>query len=530
MDRLFDELDTDKSGNISRAELLAALGKQGMQAGLKQILDSLLPAGGASAGQTAITRDAFCKTLEKLPRVRGELVSWTRSLRLEEHLARLISCSRNGDLLDGLKGLKAPQLEDGQLESFVQGVADDFSALLRGVLLAGLRELRSLSGGACEAKAHVNSKFSLDGAFVGQFATLDDFHSGPEKLIGSPNPKVMEGMETEHCRRPNAGVAFTTPNYNVTTTPREEWEFVVCPVEGKAYQHTPKDRAQWPVGNKWKGDVGREVEKLEKVMAMEEVKRAGLKEAEVVGLRMYTGPAFILYNARLRGFPAWVLELLHGNDYETTIFIIASGITKLAKVTPVPSNRLVYRGCGGMILPRNFWEDYDECQATLSISAVSADLLTRQDLVKVLKDRCTAPAATTVPVATAAAELGDSTAAAAARGDKASAFDLGIIYLPLVLDPGGEAAERLLAGKPGIRVVKGPCAAGGGSGGLQLVVALPLSELDLTDSLKEELVAAVVVACGGGVLVRVEQVANKPKDFKGGGDPATPPPLESRYV
>ncbi len=28
---------------------------------------------------------------------------------------------------------------------------------------------------------------------------------------------------------------------------------------------------------------------------------------------------------------------------------------------------LVYRGCGGMILPRSFWEDFAECQATLAI-------------------------------------------------------------------------------------------------------------------------------------------------------------------
>ena len=47
---------------------------------------------------------------------------------------------------------------------------------------------------------------------------------------------------------------------------------------------------------------------------------------------------FVLYNASLRGFPAWDVECLvdaaggPANKYETTIFVIASGIIKLSKV------------------------------------------------------------------------------------------------------------------------------------------------------------------------------------------------------
>ena len=42
--------------------------------------------------------------------------------------------------------------------------------------------------------------------------------------------------------------------------------------------------------------------------------------------------------------------------YETTIFVITSGITKLSKVTAIPANRLLYRGLGGMLLPDKFWK------------------------------------------------------------------------------------------------------------------------------------------------------------------------------
>jgi hypothetical protein len=44
-----------------------------------------------------------------------------------------------------------------------------------------------------------------------------EFYRGPDAIIGTPNPRVMEGLRAEHCR-----VEFTTPNYNLTTTPNNE--------------------------------------------------------------------------------------------------------------------------------------------------------------------------------------------------------------------------------------------------------------------------------------------------------------------
>jgi hypothetical protein len=487
VDLLFDDIDENKGGTISHKELMAALGKLGLQNGLREILESLLSPGGASAGQADISREVFRKVFQKLPRVRGELVSWVRSLRLEEQLARLIARSRGGHLLDGLKGLKEPELRDGELEHFVRGVADEFAVVLHGVLLAGLLQLRT--SGAGTAMSHVNTKFSLDGAYVGHFATLTDFYLGPEALNGTPNPKVMEGLEVEHCRRQNASTRFTTPNYNLTTTPREEWEFVVCPRAGYPYAHTPKDKGLWPPGCGWKGEEGREVQQLEEFMAMEVVRRAGLQREEVICLRLYSGPAYVLYNARLRGFPAKDVVLLEGNDYETTIFIVSSGITKLSKVTGIPQGRLLFRGLGGMILPRQFWEEFDECYVTLAVHAVEAAAVSSEGIRQLLAQLCEAKA-------------------------KATAFGVGIKYLDLK----GKAANLSEVGKTGgIRVVKAPFIASCGQGTVLMVVALPLSQFDLTDSMCAELEAAVIAACGGGVTVGVEQIANKPFDFKGGG-------------
>jgi hypothetical protein len=86
------------------------------------------------------------------------------------------------------------------------------------------------------------------------------------------------------------------------------------------------------------------------------VGRARLGEEEFAALRLYTGPLYMLYNALMRDFPPRVVEGLAGNRFETTMFVIISGITKLAKVTPVPPKRLLYRGLGGMLLPEQFWK------------------------------------------------------------------------------------------------------------------------------------------------------------------------------
>ena len=86
------------------------------------------------------------------------------------------------------------------------------------------------------------------------------------------------------------------------------------------------------------------------------IAKAKLREFELRPLVLYTGPMYLVYNARLRGFPKHISEMLEGNRYETTIFCIISGLIKLSKVSPIPANRRLYRGLGGMKLPESFWK------------------------------------------------------------------------------------------------------------------------------------------------------------------------------
>ena len=63
--------------------------------------------------------------------------------------------------------------------------------------------------------------------FVGDFASLALFRGGLLKLLGArPSPDPLSAMSAEHCNKVGdfaSGSVFTTSNYCITTTPRDEW-------------------------------------------------------------------------------------------------------------------------------------------------------------------------------------------------------------------------------------------------------------------------------------------------------------------
>jgi len=73
--------------------------------------------------------------------------------------------------------------------------------------------------------------------------------------------------------------------------------------------------------------------------------------AEVVGLRLYSGPLFAVYNRVQRG-------LYKDGDtlYTTTAHVIKSGIFKLAMITAPPPDLTLYRGTGNMALGPDFFQ------------------------------------------------------------------------------------------------------------------------------------------------------------------------------
>jgi hypothetical protein len=514
---LFGKIDADGDKSISASELKTALDKEGVPLEVGRALEDLLNREGQEPLQN-ISFDKFRKVIKEFPRVRGERIHWVRTLDLESELARFL---KKGDIFDGLKGLK--EMSESELEHHIEVVCRRFCNVLPVLLRRGLASLRSSGRPLPDAQEHINTKFSLDGAFVGKFATLDDFYSGPEALIGAPNPKVGEGMRLEHCRRSNCRRRFTTSNYNLTTWPELEWEFVVCPRDGVAYPHTPKDPAGWPPGCGWRGHCGRDAVALDAFLALPAVARAaaraGLSWEEIAALRLYTGPLFLLYNAVLRRFPARDVACLEGNAYETTIFAVASGVTKLSKVTGIPPGRRLYRGLGGMLLPRQFWEEYDECLVALAVRAPSPAAAER---ARAALQACVTRARPPFPLAgtLAQADLQSPAApsalpadaeAAAPEAAAAKSYDMADSFLLLPWD--GPVAAVAASG---LRVVQEPAvSAGGGGAEVRLVVAAALAKFDLTEEMRGGIAAAVEAACGHETVV--ESVANKPRDFRGGG-------------
>jgi hypothetical protein len=577
--RFFHELDKDSSGTVDRSELNDAIEKHKTQSELADTLQSLL----LESNANTIDLESFRAMIRKIPRVSGQRVQWARSLELEKVLANYLTA---GDLFDGLVGIKSMS------EQAIRTACARFSKDVLAIVISKWTTLRQAAAGSGKSEAEeANSKFAMtEGAYVGSFGTLDEFYQGPEALIGYPNPRLYEAMQTEHCTRSNAGRAFVTPNYLVVTCPEWEWQWILDPdrpsspalqarlaaARGKypgevgdrmgevevalsvvvrddtsealvqnlnedllrwveqALLNTPEERArgtrisapaahagravgmavvlpmlrdrflettqaglvgvvrqaactgvgdvtvtqvtersweycehvdeaslrrgllerlrsstaeQWTeyLRRDWadlsesdlraagreavdavarlfaaQGDALRRrgaarkqgrlragaVEALMRTAAVKEVvERALLIREEVVALRLYTGPMYLLYNAKLRNFPPRTVQALEGNRraaigtakldsprvvapslalpmnryptplivipsplrpnasagarvrrYETTIFVITSGITKLSKVTAIPPNRLLYRGLGGMLLPDRFWK------------------------------------------------------------------------------------------------------------------------------------------------------------------------------
>jgi hypothetical protein len=216
-----------------------------------------------------------------------------------------------------------------------------------------------------------------------------------------------------------------------------------------------------------------------------------------------TGPTFTLYNASLRGFPAKDVACLMGNKYETTIFTITSGVMKLSKVTSIPLDRRLYRGLGGMILPKQFWLEFEECQVTVMMIVDSGSMVVAESIVQKIMNQHT----TKIP---------------AAAGCKDAAFELGCNYLLLVKLQISQTPSSLgtaladnkirVIQPPKIKVTAGVCC-------VRMSLALPISKFNFTDSMSSELQMALKDMCGGsGISIKIEEVINKPHDFKGGGE------------
>lgn len=194
------------------------------------------------------------------------------------------------------------------------------------------------------SRAEIYSKFQVSqGSLVCTFGDPVLFHRGLDAHIGAPDFRVEIAIRAEHCGSADSDDEFQTFNYGGTvTTPRLEYEFVAEPdLSRKDYPGMTGAHPRRPI-------------KLESLRSHQYFNC--LTRAELLALRLFTGPMYMKYNAVLRQFPPSVHGGLKGNQYRTTIHAIVSGVIKLSQCTVLPPSRKVYRGLGGMLLPDRFWQ------------------------------------------------------------------------------------------------------------------------------------------------------------------------------
>ena len=231
-----------------------------------------------------------------------------------------------------------------------------------------------VSGSTSEVSA-LHSKFTQDPNFKGvrgKFAADELFAAGIDGIVGPLDVQYIRAMFNEHCLNAEASKQFTAWNagHEIKTTPEREWLFVVG--------RDGLDKSSWtfdveraePVVEEGMMVEGRNAEKLAALLRSPEVKRSDVTVAEIVALRLYTGPMYVKYNAVLRGM---AVATAGGTIYSSTVHLICSGLHKLSRVSKLPKEMKLYRGNGGMALPSSFLEpDASGCAGGTEPAIMSA--------------------------------------------------------------------------------------------------------------------------------------------------------------
>jgi hypothetical protein len=175
---------------------------------------------------------------------------------------------------------------------------------------------------------------------------------------------------------------FTTSNYGgTTTTPRDEWAHVFKPEDAPPLSAGRddngkdlgmRDKIRWQTyrdGMLEKIKVafhGLEWHAKAEALSQADIDKLELTDAELIGLRLYTGPMFTVYNTALRAMgnaeapgivPAYDANF-GGLDargrFATTIHMINHGVIKLARLSQ--GGLAIHRGLADMKLPSMFLE------------------------------------------------------------------------------------------------------------------------------------------------------------------------------
>jgi hypothetical protein len=301
IEEVFAEIDTDNDSELSRAEVTVALQKLKLDISQEDLTEIIKDLGGGHEQKVKYETFAYRLHLYReqqrfIDLLEGRLVGIGGLSSLVSHF--VLPKFTVGQVFDAAA-------RDQKLQPHtICSLADMSEMQLRRRLVPFLNEVVSavidVAKTAAEYEQRHESAENLSGsdsenADMGKFAMpvrqaqfghVDLFRKGLDSLIGLPAIDIFEAMHREH----DENVEFTAHNYDTVTTPRQEWEFVICPDPDRTYP-----------GEKLKGAVtGRERKHQDELMQAQQCVTSGLTWEEVVALRLYTGPMFQKYNCVLR--------------------------------------------------------------------------------------------------------------------------------------------------------------------------------------------------------------------------------------
>lgn len=146
----------------------------------------------------------------------------------------------------------------------------------------------------------LNLKYSQDPRSFHKLAYGDfkTFFRGLEGVVGPPAPVLTTGINREHCRCADSNEHFTANNYGTRTTSMIEFYFSFDPEEGEMLLAEVADHG-WPGETKLPdGALPRRAMPLQAMMQkvheknqhLKKVDSPPLRDEEVLGARLYTGP------------------------------------------------------------------------------------------------------------------------------------------------------------------------------------------------------------------------------------------------
>jgi hypothetical protein len=143
----------------------------------------------------------------------------------------------------------------------------------------------------------LHSKYTQDPNFKGvrgKYGSDRLFVDGLDSIVGPMDVQYVRAMFNEHCVSADAGVGFTAWNagHTIKTTPHDEWLFVVGKkgLNLRCWTLIPAQSVPLVLREL---ESGRNAKRLADLLDTLEARAANLSAAEVVALRLYTGPSIL---------------------------------------------------------------------------------------------------------------------------------------------------------------------------------------------------------------------------------------------